>query len=237
MVTDPALVPSVVAKALRVPEVAGRPILEVVQDHLRDKQLLLIVDNFEQVVEAGPAIEGLLTAAPKLKVLATSRVVLSLRGEQEYVVPPLDLPDPQRLADLGSLGGFEAVRLFTERAQAVRPGFRLTESNAPAVAEITARLDGLPLAIELAATRTKVLEPEQLLPRLQQRLSLLTSGARTLPERQRTLRAASPGATTCSTPASDGCSPGCRCSPAAGRWSRRTRCATRENSAWTPWTG
>jgi predicted ATPase/class 3 adenylate cyclase len=189
-VTDPGLVPSAVAQVLGVPEAAGRPILEAVQDRLRDQEVLMVVDNFEQVVDAGPVLEELLTAAPALKVLVTSRVVLSLRGEQEYVVPPLALPDPERLSDLPALGQVEAVRLFTERAQAVRPGFRLTEENAPAVVEICARLDGLPLAIELAATRTKVLAPGQLLARLQQRLSLLTSGSRTLPERQRTLRAA-----------------------------------------------
>jgi len=189
-VTDPALVLSVTALALGVPEMAGRPILEAVRDHLHDKELLLVVDNFEQVAETGPAIEELLTASPKLKVLVTSRVVLSLRGEQEYVVPPLEPPDPERLPDVLTLGRFEAVRLFTERALAVRPRFRLTEENAPAVAEITARLDGLPLAIELAATRTKVLTPQQILPRLQKRLSILTSGARTVPERQRTLRGA-----------------------------------------------
>jgi predicted ATPase len=106
------------------------------------------------------------------------------------VVPPLDLPEPGQAADLEALGRSEAVRLFTERAQAVQPGFELTEQNAQAVAEICARLDGLPLAIELAATRTKVLTPEQILPRLQQRLTLLTGGARTLPDRQRTLRGA-----------------------------------------------
>jgi predicted ATPase/class 3 adenylate cyclase len=189
-VTDPALVPSVVARALGVPEVAGHPILEAVQDHLRDKELLLVIDNFEQVAEASPAIEELLIAAPELKALVTSRVVLSLRGEQEYEVPPFQPPDPKRLPDVLTLGRFEAVQLFTERALAVRPEFRVTEENAPAVAEITVRLDGLPLAIELAATRTKVLTPEQILPRLQKRLSLLTSGVRTLPERQRTLRGA-----------------------------------------------
>jgi predicted ATPase/class 3 adenylate cyclase len=187
-VTDPALVPSVLAKALEVREVAGRAILEAVQEHLRDQELLLVVDNFEQVAEAAPLLEQLLVAAPKLKLLVTSRAVLSLRGEQAYVVPPLDLPDPRRLPDAAALGRFEAVRLFTERARAAAPEFRVTEQNARAVAEITARLDGLPLAIELAATRIKVLTPEQMLPRLQQRLSILTSGARTLPDRQRTLR-------------------------------------------------
>jgi predicted ATPase/class 3 adenylate cyclase len=186
--TDPDLVPSAVARALGVPEVAGRSVLEAVKDHLRDKELLLVVDNFEQVEEAGPVIEELLTAAPELKVVITSRVVLSLRGEQEYVVPPLEPPDPEHLPDVLTLGRFEAVQLFTARARAVQPGFRVTEENAPAVAQITARLDGLPLAIELAATRAKILTPQQMLPRLQQRLSILTSGARTIPQRQRTLR-------------------------------------------------
>ncbi|MGH2555909.1 MAG: ATP-binding protein, partial [Actinomycetota bacterium] len=135
-----------------------------------------------------PLIEDLLTAAAKLKVIVTSRIVLSVRGEQEYAVPPLEPPDPARLPDLPTLRQIEAVLLFTQRALAANPEFRVTEKNAPAVAEITARLDGLPLAIELAATRTKVLTPEQILPRLQNRLSILTSGTRTLPQRQRTLR-------------------------------------------------
>jgi predicted ATPase/class 3 adenylate cyclase len=190
-VTDPALVPAAVARALGVPEAAGRPILDEVKDHLRHRELLQVVDNFEQVAQAGPVIEELLTAAPKLRTMVTSRVVLSLRGEQEYPVPPLHVPDPQRLPlDLSALSAVEAVQLFTERALAASPRFALTERNGPVVAEITARLDGLPLAIELAATRTKVLTPEQILSRLKQRLSILTSGSRSLPERQRTLRAA-----------------------------------------------
>ena len=190
-VTDPALVPAAMANALGVPEAAGRPILDEVKDHLRHRELLQVVDNFEQVAEAGPVIEELLTAAPKLRTMITSRVVLSLRGEQEYPVPPLQVPDPERLpSNLSALGAVEAVRLFTERAVAASPRFALTPENAPVVAEITARLDGLPLAIELAATRTKVLTPSQILGRLKQRLALLTAGSRALPERQRTLRAA-----------------------------------------------
>jgi predicted ATPase/class 3 adenylate cyclase len=189
-VTDPALVPSAVARALDVPEMPGSSILDDVKGHLRAKELLLVLDNFEQVVEASPVIEELLTAAPKLKVVVTSRVVLSLRGEQEYVVPPLEPPDPEHLPDLHTLRQFEAVKLFADRAVAVRPRFQVTAENAPAVAAITAKLDGLPLAIELAATRTKLLTPEQILPRLEKRLSILTSGGRTLPERQRTLRGA-----------------------------------------------
>jgi predicted ATPase/class 3 adenylate cyclase len=175
-VTDPALVPAALAKALGVPEAPGRPILDEVKEHLRHRELLLVVDNFEQVAEAGPVLEELLMAAPRLGTMATSRVVLSLRGEQEYAVPPLP--------------AVEAVRLFCERAVAADPRFALTEQNAPVVAEIAARLDGLPLAIELAASRIKVLTPTQILARLERRLSILTSGARSLPERQRTLRAA-----------------------------------------------
>jgi predicted ATPase/class 3 adenylate cyclase len=189
-VTDPALVPPLLARALRVPEVPGRPVMAALTDHLRDRRLLLVADNFEQVTAAGPVVEELLTAAPGLTVLATSRVALSLRGEQELVVPPLALPDRGQPRDLEALRRSDAVRLFTERARAVQPRFELTEQNAPAVADITARLDGLPLAIELAATRTKVLSPEQILPRLERRLSLLTAGNRTLPDRQRTLRGA-----------------------------------------------
>ena len=187
-VTDPALVDSAVAQAVGIPEMAGRPILEALKEDLQGKEILLILDNFEQVVAAAPVIEELLTAAPLLKVMVTSRFVLSLRGEHEYPVPPLDPPDLERLPDMPSFRRIEAVRLFTDRALAVLPHFQVTAENALAVAAICARLDGLPLAIELAATRTKVMSPEQILARLQQRLSILTTGARTLPERQRTLR-------------------------------------------------
>jgi predicted ATPase/class 3 adenylate cyclase len=189
-VTDPALVPSVLARAVGMPEAARRPVLAALCDHLRDRELLCVADNFEQVAEAGVVLERLLGAAPRLRVLVTSRVALAVVGEQELVVPPLTLPDLGRPPDLDTLGRTEAVRLFVERARAVRPAFRLTGENAPAVAGICARLDGLPLAIELAATRVKVLTPAQILPRLERRLSLLTGGARTLPDRQRTLRGA-----------------------------------------------
>jgi len=189
-VTDPGLVPAVIARALGVAEVAGVPILETLKAHLQHKELLLVVDNFEQLVAAGGVVEELVSTAPRLKVLITSRVVLALRGEHEYVVPPLEPPDPKSIGDIETLSRSEAVRLFTERALAVQPRFRITTDNAQAVAEITARLDGLPLAIELAATRVKVLTPQQMLPRLQGSLSLLASSGRTLPERQRTLRGA-----------------------------------------------
>jgi predicted ATPase/class 3 adenylate cyclase len=190
-VTDPALVPAAVANALGVREAGDRPILDGVKEHLRDRELLVVVDNFEQVAEAGPVLEELLGAAPRLRVMVTSRVVLSLRGEQELAVPPLPVPDPDRLPrDLADLEAVAAVRLFRDRAAAASPRFALTAANAPVVAEITARLDGLPLAIELAATRTKVLTPEQILSRLKRRLSAVTSGPRSLPKRQQTLRAA-----------------------------------------------
>ena len=190
-VTDPALVPAALANALGVREAGDRPVLDAVKEHLRDRELLCVVDNFEQVAEAGPVLEELLGAAPRLRVLVTSRVVLSLRGEQELAVLPLPVPDPGRLPrDLAELEAVAAVRLFRERAAAASPRFALTAANAPVVAEICARLDGLPLAIELAATRTKVLAAEQILDRLKRRLSLLTSGPRSLPKRQQTLRAA-----------------------------------------------
>jgi predicted ATPase/class 3 adenylate cyclase len=187
-VTDPALVASAVARALGVVEAPGRPILEVLKASVAASELLLVIDNFEQVIGAAPAVAQLLAAGPRVKVIVTSRIVLSLPGEQEYEVAPLNPPDLSRASDLEALRRSEAVQLFAERARAVRPQFEVTSGNATAVAEITARLDGLPLAIELAATRTKLLSPEQMLPRLQQRLSAITSTSRTVPQRQRTLR-------------------------------------------------
>jgi predicted ATPase len=185
---DPALVPSAIAEAVRVREQAGRELFDSLAGYLQDRELLLVLDNFEQVVQAASVVARLLGAAPRLKVLVTSRVPLHLSGEQEYEVPPLALPDPTRLPDLETLSQYEAIRLFVDRATAVRPAFRVTDDNGPAVAEITARLDGLPLAIELAARRIKILAPEALLARLGQRLPLLSGGAQDVPERQRTLR-------------------------------------------------
>ena len=188
-VIDPALVPSAIAQALGVQEEGGQPLVAQLQEHLRERELLLVLDNLEQVLEAAPVVAGLLAAAPGLRVLATSRERLGLRGEREVVVPPLSLPDPRRLPPLETLTQFEAVRLFIERAQGVRSDFQVTNEMAPAVAEICVRLDGLPLAIELAAVRVKVLPPPAMLARLERRLALLTGGARDLPARQQTLRA------------------------------------------------
>ena len=187
-IVDPALVPSVIAQALQVREEAGRDLLDTLADHLRDRHLLLVLDNSEQVIEARIAVARLLDAAPRLAVLATSRTPFHVSAEREYQVPPLLVPDPGDVADLDVVTRSEAVALLTERAAALRPGFRVTDQNASTVAQIAARLDGLPLAIELAASRLKILSPEALLERLDQRLSLLTGGARDLPERQRTLR-------------------------------------------------
>ncbi|MGH8958235.1 MAG: ATP-binding protein [Acidimicrobiia bacterium] len=187
-IVDPALVPSVIAQALMVRGEPGRALLDTLADYLRDRHLLLVLDNSEQVTEAGLAVARLLDAAPRLTVLATSRVPLHISGEHEYQVPPLALPDVSGLSNLQVITGSEAVTLLTERAAAVRPGFRVTGENASAVAEITTRLDGLPLAIELAASRLKVLTPKVLLEHLDQRLSFLIGGPRNLPERQQTLR-------------------------------------------------
>ena len=157
---------------------------------LHTKRLLLVLDNFEHLLEAARLIIELLEACPGLKALVTSRAALHVRGERLYTVPPLLLPDlAQRPASV-TLARTPAVALFVERAQAVLPHFTLTAQNAPAVAAICVRLDGLPLAIELVATRIKLLPPEALLARLEQRLTLLTDGARDLPPRHQTLRAA-----------------------------------------------
>src|SRR5215210_4825917 len=150
-ITDPELVPSTIAGPLGVKVSAEQPLIESLKSYLQEKQLLLVLDNFEQVLEGTPVVAELLGACPKLKVLATSRIPLRLYGEQEYPIPPLALPDPKVLPPVKVLTQYEAVRLFVERARAVKADFSVTNKNAPAVAEICARLDGLPLAIELAA--------------------------------------------------------------------------------------
>jgi predicted ATPase/class 3 adenylate cyclase/Tfp pilus assembly protein PilF len=180
---------SAVAETLGVREIGEQPLDESLKDYLHERRMLLLLDNFEQVLEAAPAVTEMLAAAPGLKVLATSRAPLGLYGEHEFPVPPLSMPDLKRPPPLERLTQYEAVGLFVERAQAVKPDFSITNESAPAVAEICVRLDGLPLAIELAAARIKMLPPKAMLQRLTSRLKLLTGGARDLPERQRTLRA------------------------------------------------
>lgn len=187
-ITDPALVDSKIAQILDVRDSGNQPLIETVKAFLRDKRILLVLDNFEQVAAAAPVVADLLTASARLKILVSSRVVLQLRGEQEFVVPPLETPDPTQLPGLEQLGQNQSVQLFVERAQAADSKFALTVANASAVAEICQRLDGLPLAIELAAARVKLLPPQAMLSRLSNRLALLTGGARDLPQRQQTLR-------------------------------------------------
>jgi predicted ATPase/class 3 adenylate cyclase len=187
-IVNPSLVLPTIAQALGMPDPGGA--LDRLSEQLAGKQLLLVLDNFEQVIDAAPQIGELLTRLPDARVLATSRSPLRIYGEQEYPVPPLALPDPRHLPDLEVLGQFASVALFVERAMAVRPGFAVDPSNAPAIAEICVRLDGLPLAIELAAARVRVLSPQAILSRLGDRLSLLAGGSTNLPERQQTLRGA-----------------------------------------------
>jgi predicted ATPase/class 3 adenylate cyclase/DNA-binding CsgD family transcriptional regulator len=186
--SDPSLVIPAILQTLGVKEQGQQAALRQLQAYLRDKQLLLVLDNFEQVVDAAPRVTEVLAAAPQLKVVVTSRVALHVRGEQEFPVPPLALPDPHQLPPLERISQYAAVALFIARAQAVKPDFVVTNQNAPAVAEICVRLDGLPLALELAAARLKLFAPEALLARLSRRLKLLTGGARDLPERQQTIR-------------------------------------------------
>ncbi len=189
-IADPGLVALTIAQTLGLPETRGetRPALDRLVDYLRDRQVLLVLDNFEQVLPAAPVVSALLAASPRSKVVVTSRAALHLSGEREYQVPPLRRPDPRHLPGLDSLSQYEAVSLFIQRAVAVRPDFAVTNDNAPAVAEICDRVDGLPLAIELAAARVRLLPPEAILTRLDSRLSLLVGGPRDMPARQQTLR-------------------------------------------------
>jgi predicted ATPase/class 3 adenylate cyclase len=189
-ISDPALVASTIAGVLGVKEAPGQALDAGLKAFVHDKQLLLVLDNFEQVVPAAPLVAAMLAGSPGLKALVTSREVLRVYGERDFPVPPLALPDPHRLPPLEQLTQYEAVRLFITRAQAVKADFQVTNDNAPAVAEICARLDGLPLAIELAAARSRLLPPQALLTRLTSRLKLLTGGGRDLPARQQTLRGA-----------------------------------------------
>ncbi len=192
-IRDPQLVMPTIARTLEVDEVAGRPMGEVLGQALRERELLLVLDNLEQVVEASGDLGSLLAACPRLTILATSREPLRLRAEHIVATPPLAVPP---LGQRGALGHgearyverYEAVTLFAERARAARPDFVLTDANASAVAALCTRLDGLPLAIELAAARSRHLTPAELVTRWERPLPLLTGGPRDLPERQRTLR-------------------------------------------------
>jgi predicted ATPase len=189
-VRNPDLVIPCIAASLNLREVGGEPLIQSLKRYLGDKRALLVLDNFEQVVEAAYEVGDLLTSSPWLKVLVSSREILHIYGEYEFQVPSLDLPPMNYLPPVEQLMGYEAVRLFTERAAAARPDFALTPENAAAVVEICSRLDRVPLAIELAAARARSLPPLEIVRRLDSNLELLTGGARDLPPRQRALRSA-----------------------------------------------
>ena len=218
-VTDPALVPAALAKALGVPEAGDRPVLDGVKEHLRDRELLCVVDNFEQVAEAGPVLEELLSAAPRLRVVVTSRMVLSLRGEQEYAVPPLPVPDLERLPrDLADLEALAAVRLFRERAAAASSRFALTAANAP-------------------PPGPRCSPPSRSWTGSSGAWPCSPPGRGACPSASRPCGRPSPGATTCSPTPSSGCSRGCRCSPAAGPSRPPRPSASPRRAGSTPWTG
>jgi predicted ATPase/DNA-binding CsgD family transcriptional regulator len=188
-IQEARLVIPTLASALGLHEISGRPPAEMLQDYLAPKRLLLILDNFEQVIEAGPQVCDLLKAAPGVKALVTSREALHLTGEQVFPLEPLSLPPSGGRLSFEEMAGSEAVQLFVGRAQGLRPDFRLTVENAPAVMEICCRLDGLPLAIELAAARIPLFTPQEMIEQLGHRLGLLVEGMRDLPARQQTMRA------------------------------------------------
>ena len=188
-ITNPDLVIPTIATTFNLREGPARPVLDALIGHLGQRTMLLVLDNFEQIIDAAPVVGELLAAASQLTLLVTSREPLGIAGEQEFPVPPLRLPNGSARLGIEELRGVESVALFLQRARSVRPGFDLTPSNAAAVAEICVRLDGLPLALELAAARVRLFQPHELLAHLDQRLSFL-AGGRDRPERQRTLRGA-----------------------------------------------
>jgi predicted ATPase/class 3 adenylate cyclase len=188
-IREPELVLPSIAKVIGVADPGPKPI-ERVAEHLAGKRVLLVLDNLEQVVEAAADVGELLQRTTGLTILATSRSALRVYGEQEYPVPPLPMPDPRDLPSDRTIARYPAAALFRERARRVKPDFEITDENAPAVAEICWRLDGLPLAIELAAARIRILSPQAMVERLSSRLDLGSGGSRDLPARQQTLRGA-----------------------------------------------
>ncbi|MEJ2302060.1 MAG: adenylate/guanylate cyclase domain-containing protein [Anaerolineales bacterium] len=187
-VTDTDLLGSAIAGTLQVKEAGSEPILKTLLEYLKDKEMLLVLDNFEQIIDAAPLIGKIISAAPKVDILVTSREVLSISGEHIYPVPPLDLPKRNGKVTLDTLAEYESSQLFLDRAKAANPAFEVNEENAAFIAEICMNLEGLPLAIELAAARTRMFTPKKLLERLSDRLNLLKGGGRDLPARQQTLR-------------------------------------------------
>ncbi len=188
-IRDPGLVPSTIAQSIGLQDARDRPLMEHLVSQLRDRQLLIVLDNFEHLLAGAPVVTRLLQETSAVRILVSSRSSLRVSGERECPVPPLAVPEEEDQPTAALLAACESVRLFAERAAAAVPGFTLDDENAPAVAAIARRLDGLPLAIELAAARVKLLPPEAILPRLEHSLGLLTGGGRDLPDRQQTLRA------------------------------------------------
>ena len=187
-ISDPDLVISAVARVLGLRETGGRSVWETVTSYLQAKRLLLLLDNFEQILAAAPVVSMLLATCPSFTVLVTSRATLHVRGEREFSVPPMAFPKPGERVPSDELAAYPAIELFVQRATDAQPAFALTVDNAASVAEICRRLDGLPLAIELAAARVKLIPPQALLARLDRSLAILTDGPRDVPTRQRTLR-------------------------------------------------
>ena len=188
-VCDASLIGVVIAQKARIQEIIGTPIEESLKDFLRNKQALLVLDNFEQIIESAPFVADLLSDAPQLSILVTSRERLHLQAEIEFNVPPLPIPEAEGPVTTYDLAKIDSVRLFVERSQQANPEFELSDSNASQIAKICSMLDGLPLAIELAAARTRIFSPAMILEKLEARLAFLTGGARDLPERQQTMRA------------------------------------------------
>lgn len=185
---DPGLFLTRIANTLGLVESGGQPLMEKLKDFMKDKQVLLLLDNFEQIMEAATNVADLLLACSKLKVLVTSREALRIRAEHEYPVSPLSLPDPKHLYSVDSLLKCASIQLLVNRAQAVKPDFALDTKNSWTLAKICTELEGLPLALELAAARIRILSPEEILGRLENKLALLVAGQRDLPARQQTLR-------------------------------------------------
>ena len=209
---------SLVMAVVGLPTGEGPPTRQLVS-FLADRQAMLVLDNCEHLLpECAALVDALLRACAGLRVLATSREPLAIDGEVLYAVPPLPIPDPDRQSSLAAVARNESVELFVARAQAVAPEFRLTEANRDPVARLCHRLEGLPLAIELAAAWLRVLTPQEVLERLADRFTLLSGGSRTAAERHQTLRGAWTGRSTCVRNRNGGCGRGCRCSPADSSW-------------------
>ena len=229
-IAAPAEILPAVAHALGVPEGGGRALQDGVFAYLRGKQVLLVLDNAEQLIAAAPLAARALAAAPRLKLLVTSREALRVGDERVVPIPPLALPDPAHATTAAEVAAAPAVALFVARAREARPTFAVTDENAAVVAEICRRLDGLPLALELAAARLTVLTPQALLARLDGRLSGLAplgGGGATCPRGNARCATRSPGATTCSTTRISACSARSPCSRGASQWRRRRRSIAR----------